>query len=120
LLAAASIKPPYLLVGHSLGGMNVRLYADSYPSQVAGMVLVDPVSEEQGRRYTALDVSTKTLNDRYVEWIRKECIPAAAEGFDRTSDVYKRCIGDPDPRFSTTVFLNEGYHGSPYTNALRY
>jgi pimeloyl-ACP methyl ester carboxylesterase len=100
LLIAASIKPPYVLVGHSLGGMYVRLYADKYRSKVAAMVLVDPVSEEQGRRYMALDVSTKTLNDRYVEWIYRECIPAAAMGFDRMSDIFKRCVGGPDPHFS--------------------
>lgn len=32
LLNAASIRSPYILVGHSMGGMHVRLYADSYPS----------------------------------------------------------------------------------------
>jgi pimeloyl-ACP methyl ester carboxylesterase len=100
LLSAASIKPPYVLVGHSLGGMYVRLYADKYRSEVAGMVLVDPVSEEQGRRYAALDVSTKTLNDQYVESIRRDCIPAAIKGFDRMSELFERCVGAPDPRFS--------------------
>lgn len=100
LLVVAAVKPPYVLVGHSLGGMYVRLYADKYPAEIAGMVLVDPVSEEQGRRYTALDLSTKTLNDKYVAWIRSECIPAAAKGFDKSSEIYKRCVGDPDPHFS--------------------
>lgn len=100
LLIAASVRPPYVLVGHSLGGMYVRLYADKYLSEVAGMVLVDPVSEEQGSRYTALDLSTKTLNDRYVAWIRSECIPGSATGFDRFSEIYKRCVGGPDPHFS--------------------
>lgn len=100
LLVAAALKPPYVLVGHSLGGMYVRLYADKYPAEIAGMVLVDPVSEEQGRRYTALDLSTKTLNDQYVARIHDECIPASAKGFDRSSEVYKRCVGGPDPHFS--------------------
>jgi len=101
LLLAAAVKPPYVLVGHSLGGMYVRLYADQYPAEIAGMVLVDPVSEEQGRRYTALDLSTKTLNDQYVAWIHSECIPASAKGFDRSSEIYKRCVGGPDPHFSS-------------------
>ncbi len=47
LLMNAGIKPPYLLVGHSLGGFNMKLYAATYRSQVVGMVLVDP-SEERG------------------------------------------------------------------------
>jgi pimeloyl-ACP methyl ester carboxylesterase len=100
LLIAASVKPPYVLVGHSLGGMYVRLYADKYRSEVVGIVLVDPVSEEQGRRYTLLDISTKTLNDRYVESLRSECIPAAVRGFEKGSPIYKRCVGEPDARFS--------------------
>jgi pimeloyl-ACP methyl ester carboxylesterase len=46
LLTAAAIKPPYVLVGASYGGLNVRLYADTYPTDVAGMVLVDSTSED--------------------------------------------------------------------------
>ena len=42
LLAAAAVTPPYVLVGHSLGGMFAQLYARTYPSEVTGMVLVDP------------------------------------------------------------------------------
>jgi pimeloyl-ACP methyl ester carboxylesterase len=41
LLQAAGIAPPYVLVGHSVGGFNARLYASLYRSDVAGMVLVD-------------------------------------------------------------------------------
>jgi pimeloyl-ACP methyl ester carboxylesterase len=42
LLNNAGIQDPYVLVGHSLGGNNVQLYASRYPDEVAGMVLVDP------------------------------------------------------------------------------
>jgi pimeloyl-ACP methyl ester carboxylesterase len=41
LLQAARIPGPYVLVGHSLGGLFVRLYAATYPDEVAGLVLVD-------------------------------------------------------------------------------
>ncbi|CAA9573305.1 MAG: hypothetical protein AVDCRST_MAG86-1900 [uncultured Truepera sp.] len=41
LLRVAGVPGPYVLVGHSLGGMFVRLYAATYPSEVAGLVLVD-------------------------------------------------------------------------------
>lgn len=41
LLELSQIKPPYLLVGHSFGGLNMRLYASTYPTEVAGLVLVD-------------------------------------------------------------------------------
>jgi len=47
LLSRANVSPPYVLVGHSLGGVYVRYYAHRYPGEVAGMVLVDPGSEWQ-------------------------------------------------------------------------
>lgn len=46
LLAAAKVPGPYVLVGHSLGGLFVRLYAGRYPDEVAGLVLVDPSHED--------------------------------------------------------------------------
>lgn len=46
LLAAASIPPPYVLIGHSFGGYNVRLYAVTYPDEVQALVLTDTVTPE--------------------------------------------------------------------------
>lgn len=50
LLQAARVPPPYILVGHSLGGYNVRVYANLYPNDVAGMVLVDASHPDQENR----------------------------------------------------------------------
>ena len=50
LLQAANVAPPYLLVGHSMGGFDVRLYASLYRDQVAGMVLVDASHPDQENR----------------------------------------------------------------------
>src|SRR5437763_9389381 len=47
LLVHAQINGPYVLVGHSVGGLNMRLYAYRYPQEVAGMVLLDSTSEHQ-------------------------------------------------------------------------
>lgn len=43
LLNHAGIEKPYVLVGHSLGGLNACLFASLYPEEVVGMVLVDAV-----------------------------------------------------------------------------
>lgn len=53
LLHRAGIEPPYVLVGHSFGGFNVRLFADRYPDEVAGMVLVDGSHEDFNDRLPA-------------------------------------------------------------------
>ncbi len=50
LLQKAQVPPPYVLVGHSMGGLNVRAYANMYPSEVRGMVLVDAAHPEQYQR----------------------------------------------------------------------
>jgi pimeloyl-ACP methyl ester carboxylesterase len=46
LLAAAGIAPPYILVGHSFGGLTARLFLHRYPQDVAGLVLLDPAYPE--------------------------------------------------------------------------
>lgn len=51
LLANAKIPGPYLLVGHSIGGLNVRVFAAEYPNEVAGMVLVDATHPDQELRW---------------------------------------------------------------------
>jgi len=50
LLLASDEKGPYVLVGHSFGGYNVRVYTSQYPSDVVGMVLVDASHEDQNLR----------------------------------------------------------------------
>ena len=44
LLERAAIPPPYVLVGHSFGGLTMPLFAARYPRETAGVVLVDPVA----------------------------------------------------------------------------
>jgi pimeloyl-ACP methyl ester carboxylesterase len=66
LLHSAGISPPYVLVGHSMGGFDVRLYASLYREEVAGMVLVDASHPEQQRRFPP------ALNDLDATWVREQ------------------------------------------------
>jgi pimeloyl-ACP methyl ester carboxylesterase len=51
LLERDGVEPPYVLVSHSFGGYDVRLYASRYRREVAGIVLVDASHEDQWRRF---------------------------------------------------------------------
>lgn len=47
LLAQAGVAPPYVLVGHSLGGLHAELFARRHPDEVAGLVLVEAASPDE-------------------------------------------------------------------------
>ncbi|MFL6210575.1 MAG: alpha/beta hydrolase [Pyrinomonadaceae bacterium] len=50
LLQRAGVPQPYVLVGHSYGGLNARVYDGLYPNEVAGMILVDAAHEDEPKR----------------------------------------------------------------------
>ena len=54
LLDAAAVPGPYVVVGHSNGGMVAQLYAANHAEQIAGIVLVDSATEDQDLRAAEL------------------------------------------------------------------
>jgi pimeloyl-ACP methyl ester carboxylesterase len=46
MLREANVRPPYLLAGYSFGGPYVRVFAGMYPTEVSGLLLIDPTQEE--------------------------------------------------------------------------
>jgi pimeloyl-ACP methyl ester carboxylesterase len=58
LLGNAGVPGPFVLVGHSFGGFNVRLYSHNNPDQVAGLILVDSSHEDQFRRFDEAGVGS--------------------------------------------------------------
>lgn len=108
LLDAASIKPPYILVGHSMGGLHARLYADSHLPEVAGMVLVDSVDEDGQENAWRLDPLQPTheqafaLDPKELE-DHRDCIKAAQRGFVEGSESYKNCVPPHDPDYSDAI-----------------
>ncbi|MEP7329637.1 MAG: alpha/beta hydrolase, partial [Betaproteobacteria bacterium] len=61
LLHAAGQSVPFVLVGHSAGGMIVRLYASTYPREVTGMVLVDALGEGLQDAQTSAQWATQRI-----------------------------------------------------------
>ena len=91
LLVAADIRPPYVLVGHSIGGIYIRLYTSQYPRDVAGLVFVDSSHEEQLSRFAAISTRMLDLEPgpkwRDVATMRKEGFLAPGESLTWRTDV---------------------------------
>ncbi len=93
LLQAAAITPPYILVGHSMGGFDVRLYANLYRNEVAGMVLVDASHPDQENRFPP------ELKNMEGSWLREALFVEYTMPFG-----IPRLLGlcDPDPVIRAT------------------
>lgn len=79
LLRNAGISPPFVLVGHSFGGLVMRRFALMHPEEVCGMVLVDPMRCEE---WSPLDLSKQAQIDRGVR-LTAYAIPIARIGLAR-------------------------------------
>jgi steroid delta-isomerase-like uncharacterized protein len=80
LLRGAGVEPPYVLVGHSLGGYNARLFAELYPDELAGIVLAESAHEEQWERLPGearmLVQAAAELDRKAAEAARRNALPA--------------------------------------------
>ncbi len=63
LLADSSMKGPFVLIGHSIGGLIVNMYAHQHPQQVAGLILVD--SSHPNQEGELRKVLPRALNDAF-------------------------------------------------------
>ncbi len=91
LLAASGEVGPYVLAGHSYGGPVIRLFASTYPSQTAGLVLVDGLSED------LLDGLTAAQRAVYVEMNGPTPVPGAEDvDWDATFEQLRGSAPVPD------------------------
>ncbi len=79
LLQIAGIKPPYILVGHSFGGLVMRQFALLYPDEVTSVILVDPMRCDE---WPPLDPSKQATIDRGSQ-LSTYAIPIAYLGLAR-------------------------------------
>lgn len=95
-LREARIKGPFVVVGHSAGGLYGRLFADRRPAEVAGMVLVDTSVEFQEQRFnTAFGAGAASLDGIRAKAVR--CL-AAAEARILPSEEPALASCTPQPR----------------------
>jgi pimeloyl-ACP methyl ester carboxylesterase len=105
LLMAARISPPYVLVGHSFGSFNVRLFADIYRRDVVGMVLIDPSNEDQGTAFAAAVPAFKKFEESQAA-LNKRCLHALSpggSGLRSHSKAYDECVGPSNPSFGPAL-----------------
>jgi pimeloyl-ACP methyl ester carboxylesterase len=101
LLDRAAIGGPYVLVGHSLGGLYMRAFADAYPNDVAGLALVDSSHPDQRERSPAIRSeleSFRGLLSALPAITRLGIVRLAGLGITGTPDL------PPDPRGAMTAF----------------
>ena len=91
---------PYVLVGHSLGGAYVQRYAQRFPEEIAGMVLLDPAHEDwnlympEGLQIRAEDRREVELPAEYIALVREQFTPVFAEFPEAIRDlVIERHLG---------------------------
>jgi pimeloyl-ACP methyl ester carboxylesterase len=117
VLRAAHVPGPYVVVAHSLGSFDARLFAFTYPKQVAGLVLVDPSADWQMTRMAAVAPKFAASADAAYAGLRpcaesprpperaKLCAlvpantPPEAKAFmieARTPDYYRAVLGEMD------------------------
>lgn len=87
MLQAAGIAPPYLLVGHSFGGLVVRYFAANYPEEVVGALLVDAMRTDE---WPPVDESQRRLLNRGVQ-LTQWGVPIAYSGLARLTTMSFFC-----------------------------
>lgn len=116
LIRAAGLTTPLVLVGHSLGGFNVKLYAALHPGDVSGIVLVDPSEERSTERTHAwlvarmgqLGAARIELNDLdgigFLIARYERCAATARQApLDPASITYRRCTDPVRPRLGPAI-----------------
>lgn len=97
-LAAARIREPYVLVGHSLGSFETRLFKYRNPRQVVGMVLIEGSVEFQDERLRLAAPRLSTNNDMTA--FAKNCLGWLNAGVVAPSSPnYTSCVGSANPEY---------------------
>ena len=108
LLGAAGIPAPYVLVGHSFGGISMRLYASTYPDDVAG--LVDPTPT------TFIDDACAIVDETACESMSAEFEPSRGEGLDIVGSAAALSAAGPLPAVPLVVLVADDHSQDAITD----
>lgn len=101
MLTSAGVKPPYVLVGHSFGGLIVRAYAAEFPQEICGIVLVDALHPNEWAQPTH-EQKRVLAGGVLLSWmgallcsvgVVRLCVSLAARGKTRTGQTVLRSFG---------------------------
>lgn len=105
LIKRAKLNTPFVLIGHSRGSNIARLYAQRYPSDLSGMVLIDPPAQDVASVAPEWAKQEAQMNEQRFEFIH-QC-EAGAE---------KHQLASPPPALAACV-ARENPAASPKVNA---
>lgn len=87
VLDTLGLEPPYVLVGHSLGGLHVRAFAALFPTLVRGVVLVDPSHEDADDEIPHLRAAS-----RAQAWLARTMVRMGRPGRSAFGAIYRASL----------------------------
>lgn len=112
MLKASGIRGPYVLVGHSMAGLDVRLYASRHSKEVAGAVLVDPSNPHQQKRLAEAGPNVSAIMDKQNALSRTCAEKAIAGAFKPGDSAFSICFPPPPKTLPedlrTTMIARQG------------
>ena len=128
LLRQARVKGPIVLVGHSIGGFYATMYADRFPSEVAGLVLVDPGFSGQSSGAVAERANVDQANIRRGEGYLLQCAELAKTGRLTTANLAEnRCfplppdaVGAEEQRYALHAITNAAWYEAEHSQSVNY
>jgi pimeloyl-ACP methyl ester carboxylesterase len=106
MLDRAGIPPPYILVGHSFGGLVVRHFATEHPGEVTGVVLIDAMRTED---WPPVNNTQSPMLERGL-WLTGLAVPIARFGLARLAITSQLCRSGRTSRFFSRIAGSGGLH----------